>query len=124
MFTAVESGAVKVRLWDPAAIPDPTMTNQRFLREYVARFLQFPNLSPQQIQVFVAGLFDLTKDLTSFKQHLRDFLVQTKEFTNKDNAELYLEEQEVAREVALKRQMEVPGLIRPIDQPYSATMDD
>jgi hypothetical protein len=40
MFTAVESGAVKVRLWDPAAIPDPAMTNQRFLREYVARFLQ------------------------------------------------------------------------------------
>jgi exportin-1 len=73
MFTAVESGAVKVRLWDPATIPDPTMTNQRFLREYIARFLQFPNMSSQQIQVFVAGLFDLSKDLPSFKQHLRLF---------------------------------------------------
>jgi exportin-1 len=71
MFTAVETGAVKVRLWDPAAIPDPSMTNQRFLREYVVRFLQFPNMNQQQIQIFVAGLFDLTKDLASFKQHLR-----------------------------------------------------
>ena len=50
--------------------------------------------------------------------------MQTKEFTNKDNAELYLEEQEAARDEALKRQMEVPGLIRPIDQPYTAQMDD
>ena len=50
--------------------------------------------------------------------------MQTKEFNNKDNAELYLEEQEAAREEQLKRQMAVPGLIRPIDQPYSASMDD
>lgn len=54
----------------------------------------------------------------------RDFLVQTKEFTNKDNAELYLEEQEAAKEAELKKQMAVPGLIKPADQPYSAAMDD
>lgn len=47
--------------------------------------------------------------------------MQTKEFSNKDNAELYLEEAEAAREAELKRQMAVPGLIRPIDQP---DMDD
>lgn len=54
----------------------------------------------------------------------RDFLVQTKEFSNKDNAELYLEEQEAAKEAELKRQMAVPGLIKPADVPYSASMDD
>lgn len=54
--------------------------------------------------------------------------MQTKEFTNKDNAELYLEEQEAANEAAkeaeLKKQMAVPGLLKPVDQPYSSAMDD
>lgn len=71
MFNAVETGIVKVALWDPTKIPDPSMTNQRFLREYVAGFLQFPNLSPTQIRLFINGLFDLCKDLPAFKQHLR-----------------------------------------------------
>jgi len=124
MINAVESNAVKVPLWDPAVYPDPAMTNRHFLREYAAGFLQFPNLTSHQIRSFVNGMFDLCYDLPAFKEHLRDFLVQTKEFNNKDNAELYLEEQEAAREAELKRQMAVPGLIRPIDQPYSASMDD
>ncbi len=50
--------------------------------------------------------------------------MQTKEFSNKDNAELYLEEQEAQREAELQRQRAVPGLIRPVDQPYTASMDD
>jgi hypothetical protein len=42
----------------------------------------------------VVGLFDLNKDINSFKLHLRDFLVQLKEFSEGDNSELYLEEKE------------------------------
>ncbi len=32
----------------------------------------------QQIKVFVQGLFDLDNDISAFKEHLRDFLVQIK----------------------------------------------
>lgn len=75
MFLVVETGVVKVPLWDPATIADPAMNNQRFLREYVASFLQFPNMNQQQIRAFVNGLFDLCRDLPQFKQHLRYELV-------------------------------------------------
>lgn len=71
MFSTVEAGKVKVPLWDPAVVQDPSMNNQRFLREHVVRMLQFPNMTPTQIHTFVAGLFDPTKDLPAFKQHLR-----------------------------------------------------
>lgn len=42
-------------------------------------------------QVCVSGMLDL-KDSSTFKQHLRDFLVQSKSFVDKDNQELFAEE--------------------------------
>lgn len=39
------------------------------------------------------GMLDLS-DFNYFKNHLRDFLVQTKQFALQDNAELYAEEVE------------------------------
>ena len=39
------------------------------------------------------------KDFGAFKQHMRDFLVQTKQFADKDNADLFAEETEKQREV-------------------------
>ena len=38
------------------------------------------------------------KDFGAFKQHMRDFLVQTKQFADKDNADLFAEETEKQRE--------------------------
>ncbi len=47
MFHLVESGQVRVPLWDPSKVSDPSMTNQRFLREYIMNLLNgaFPHLS-------------------------------------------------------------------------------
>jgi len=47
MFNLVETGQVRVPLWDPAKINNPGMTNQVFLREYVMNLLlnAFPNVS-------------------------------------------------------------------------------
>lgn len=63
---------------------------------------------------FVVGLFDPTKDLAAFKIHLRDFLVQLKEFAG-ENDELFLEEKEatLAAEKAAEKQRlaSVPGLL-------------
>ena len=40
------------------------------------------------------------KDDAAFKQHLRDFLVQTKSFADKNNVDLYAEEAAQQREVS------------------------
>jgi len=48
----------------------------------------------------VAGMFEL-QDNTAFKDHLRDFLVQTKSFSSQDNADLFADEAAAAREVCL-----------------------
>ena len=49
-------------------------------------------------QACVSGMFEL-KDDAAFKQHLRDFLVQTKSFADKNNADLFAEEAAQQREV-------------------------
>ena len=36
----------------------------------------------------VAGMFDCRNDFTVFKNHMRDFLVQTKQFSTGDNREV------------------------------------
>ena len=49
----------------------------------------------------------------AFKNHLRDFLVQTKGFASERNAELYAEET-AARLAAEKAQKEqIPGMLAP-----------
>lgn len=70
-----------------------------------------------QIRDFVQTLGDSTNDLNRFKSAVRDFLIQLKEFSAGDNAELYIEEKEAAesqkaaqdREAAAK----IPGMLKP-----------
>mmetsp|Transcript_26423 Transcript_26423/g.43268 ORF Transcript_26423/g.43268 Transcript_26423/m.43268 type:complete len:1071 (-) Transcript_26423:573-3785(-) len=118
MFALVETGQVTAPLFDTAqhpGVPD----NRTFLREYVITLLSnaFPNLLPNQVRNFVVGLFDPTKDLQMFKAHLRDFLVQTKEFGSRDSQDLFDEEKQAAldaqRQNEEKRQLAVPGLVAP-----------
>ena len=51
------------------------------------------------VQACVAGMFEL-QEFSAFKQHLRDFLVQTKSFASQDNADLFAEEVAQQREVS------------------------
>lgn len=71
MFNLVESNQVTVNL---GAIPN----NVLFIQEYVAQLLKsaFSHLTDNQIKVFVTGLFNLNHDVTAFKEHLRDFIIQ------------------------------------------------
>ena len=73
------------------------------------------------------GLFDPSKDLPAFKNLLRDFLVQLKQFSSGDNADLFLEEKEAqqAAEQAAeqKRLTSVPGLL-PQNQVLQDEMND
>ncbi len=71
-----------------------------------------------QIETFVRGLFDLNRDLPTFKAHLRDFLISLKEFSS-DNQELYSEEIELEKERKMKADKEaaakIPGMIKPLE---------
>jgi exportin-1 len=72
------------------------------------------------------GLFKLHQDLPKFKLHVRDFLIQLKEFSG-DNTDLFLEEKEAELELKkrleLENAMKVPGMIKPHDLHEDNDMD-
>ncbi|OXA39146.1 Exportin-1 [Folsomia candida] len=55
---------------------------------------EFPHLTDNQVKIKVQGMFSLNQDVTRFRDHLNDFLVQIKEITGDDESDLYLEERE------------------------------
>jgi exportin-1 len=144
VFGAIEDGLVTNPLWDEnvlaqlesnrqalaesraaagveavAVVPlDPNqLDNMTFIREYSISLIEggFPNMTSASVRVFVEGLFTLSKDLPAFRSHLRDFLIQTKEFASDDNADLYLEEKRVelaqAQQERDTMEQQVPGMI-------------
>eukprot|EP00455_Lapot_gusevi_P017975 TRINITY_DN1972_c0_g1_i12.p1 TRINITY_DN1972_c0_g1~~TRINITY_DN1972_c0_g1_i12.p1 ORF type:complete len:629 (+),score=223.65 TRINITY_DN1972_c0_g1_i12:149-1888(+) len=114
LFNIVESGSVILPLWGDNPMQFPN--NQAFLRQYVVNLIgsAFPNLSVHDVQRFVDGLFNLNNNVDAFKMHLRDFLMQLKEFSATSNADLYLEEKErqmsQLRAAEQERVQSVPGL--------------
>ncbi|GAA6084735.1 exportin-1 [Tachysurus ichikawai] len=118
MFNLIEEGKISITL--NTATP---VSNQVYVQEYVANLLKtaFPHLQDAQVKVFVTGLFSLNQDIPAFKEHLRDFLVQIKEFAGEDTSDLFLEERETslrqAQEEKHKLQMSVPGILNPHELP-------
>ena len=116
MFQLLYSGRVTVPLFDPASSP-PDMSNVRFVCELLASALaaQFPHLSAARIQAFIAGIQPAAAvDEATLKNHVRDFLIEMKEFAE-DSAELFSEEAAAAARAAenaeLDRRRAVPGLL-------------
>merc|ERR1712025_1567165 len=95
------------------------MNNMAYIQTFVANLLKnaFPHLTDNQIKITVTGLLNLDQDIPAFKDHLRDFLVQIREFTGEDDSDLFLEEREealrTAQEDKRKVQMSVPGILNP-----------
>lgn len=117
MFKLVETSPYGV----PLGTPGPQ--NVTYVQEYVASILKsaFPHLTDNQIKITVQGMFNLEHDLPAFKEHLRDFLVQIREYTGEDDSDLFLEEREaelrLAQEEKRRVQLSVPGIINPHDLP-------
>ena len=66
-----------------SVVPPPdtvAAANVLFVQNFVAEVLHnaFPHLTQLQLKVTVEGLFNLDQDITGFREHLRDFLVQIK----------------------------------------------
>merc|ERR1719513_6944 len=109
MFSLVEREKITVPLGQPEN------NNLLFVQQYVANLLKtaFNHLQNEQIRIFVKGLFSLNHDIPQFKSHLRDFLIQIKEYAGEDTHDLFLEERETAllkaEEEKLKVQSSVPS---------------
>ncbi|XP_076311776.1 exportin-1-like isoform X1 [Tachypleus tridentatus] len=121
MFTLVEVGKVSVPL-NPTAQTNG-QSNITYIQEFVANLLKmaFPHLSQNQIKITVQGFLNLDQDIPAFKEHLRDFLVQIREFAGEDDSDLFLEEREAAlrqaEEEKRKIQLSVPGILNPHEIP-------
>ncbi|KAL2921491.1 Protein EXPORTIN 1A [Bienertia sinuspersici] len=115
LFCLVQAGALTEPLWDAATVSYPYPNNEMFVREYTIKLLStsFPNMTAAEVTQFVNGLFESTSDLSTFKNHIRDFLVQSKEFSAQDNKDLYAEEAAAQRERERQRMLNIPGLIAP-----------
>ncbi|KAB2596947.1 exportin-1-like [Pyrus ussuriensis x Pyrus communis] len=115
LFSLVGSNLLKEPLWDVAAVPYQYPNNGMFVREYTIKLLStsFPNMTGAEVAQFVNGLFESTADIPTFKNHIRDFLVQSKEFSAQDNKDLYAEEAAAQREKDRQRMLSIPGLIAP-----------
>ncbi|GMH35437.1 hypothetical protein BSKO_03305 [Bryopsis sp. KO-2023] len=112
LFTVVQmDGAIQGPLWDQSKGGTHT-NNATYIREFVEDLLtrSFPNLTAAQVMACVAGMFDM-REFPAFKSHLRDFLVQTKQFASQDNAELYAEEAAAQREAEKRRMAGIPGML-------------
>jgi len=118
MFSLVETDKITLPL-NEVEQQKANMNNMTYVQNYVANLLKgaFPHLTENQIKITVTGLFNLDMDIPAFKDHLRDFLVQIREFTGEDDTDLFLEEREAALKSAQddKRrvQMSVPGILNP-----------
>lgn len=116
LFSVVQSDVIKAPLWDDSLGPAAYPSNVAFIQSHTSEMLStsFPNLRPQQVQAAVIGMLDL-KEISSFKQHLRDFLVQSNKFMDQNNADLYAEEVAAAKKAELQRMAQIPGLLHDQD---------
>merc|ERR1712146_187117 len=94
MLFAVAKGEVTEPLYTEQEAPIGSLNNAEYLNEYMIDLLLngFQTLTRNKLIPFVGGLFDLSKDFVAYKTHLRDFLIDLKEFSEENNAEWYAEE--------------------------------
>ncbi|CAJ0961986.1 unnamed protein product, partial [Mesorhabditis belari] len=110
LFRAAEF-SIKISLNDQ----NPQQSNIDFIYMQISTiFMQhFTNLTQDQIRVTIKGFFSFNTDVTQMRNHLRDFLVQIKEFNGEDTSDLFLEEREQEIQAAQAKKRQVPGMINP-----------
>jgi exportin-1 len=113
MFYGIRTGKVTIPLWDVDS--ENYKSNEIFLLHFLANLIgeAFPNLSRQQVEQFVQGLFDKCNDLPAFKELLRDFLVEMKEWQGEDKNELYAEENKLQKQQNKEKMSQIPGMLKP-----------
>lgn len=99
-----------------------------FLYDLIGK--SFPTLHRSQAEIFVLNCFNKCRNPVDFQQHIRDFLIQLREWGNQEDA-LYEDERKSALAAAQAAEsqwrMQVPGLVPqydPIRANMEAEMDD
>ncbi|CAG9460409.1 unnamed protein product [Pedinophyceae sp. YPF-701] len=87
LFSIVQDQTLSGPIW-PQDGGATYANNAEFVRDFVSGLLAsaFPNMTQAQVQQVVYGMLTI-RDLSQFKNHLRDFLVQTKTFADTDGLE-------------------------------------
>merc|ERR1712232_372396 len=107
----------------PLNTADPSIPNKTFVLQFIGTKLKeaFPHLQDSQLQIITQGFFSYTQDLPKFTQHLRDFLVESKEIAGDDMSNVYLVERQQkaaaaeAAKVQYYRDKNITGMINPHD---------
>jgi len=116
--------SVEFFITEPLNADNPAQSNIDFVYQFVGNLLKgaFPHLSDDQIRVTVKGFYSFNQDPVRMKSHLRDFLVQIKEFVGEDTSDLYIEEREAEIQAIQKKKMSVPGMVNPNEINYDDDM--
>ncbi|KAF7322973.1 Importin N-terminal domain-containing protein [Mycena chlorophos] len=123
MFELVDTEPIPAQLFDPSQVPNPNVSNLVYLKEYTENLLRnaFGHVPAADVHEFVEGLAAHHNDPNRFKLTVRDFLIQTREFSSGDNAELFRDdrEAELKRKAEEERQaaMQIPGMLKPSQLP-------
>lgn len=121
IFSVIETNRIRVPLSQEQL--QNGMSNVDYTKHYVKNLLKtvYPHLTDAQVEITVKGFFDLDQDIPAFKDHLRDFLIQIREYSGTDDSDLFFAEREAslkqAEEEKRRRQMMVPGIINPHELP-------
>jgi exportin-1 len=105
----------------------PKQRSMEFLFDLVGK--SFPTLHRSQVEIFVLQSFNLANRKDEFQAHIRDFLIQLREWGSHEDA-LYEDERTEARRLAQAQEsqmrMAVPGLVPQHDpsRAQEADMDD
>ncbi|KYQ92422.1 exportin 1 [Tieghemostelium lacteum] len=122
LFQIVENGICTVPLFDLSQNPGIN-TNSEYVKTVTGRYLEsFPNLTKPQILSIVNRFFErIHGNPDDFKNTVRDFLIQLKEFQGSDNVELYQQERELEKQENFRKAQTIPGLVK---QDYNVDMGD
>lgn len=114
LFITLKQGKIMGPIYDVKQFPQ-CGNNVDFVRDYMTKLFctSFPNVTPVTVQQFVAGLYTKTDDLAEFKNHVRDFLVQIREYTPEDQSNLYFEQKKQQQQLEKQKLQIVPGLQQP-----------
>lgn len=120
LIELIELNNITAPLYTPEEAPAGT-SNMDFFKEYFCNILlsAFPHLQKQKVYNFFTSLVASHRDAVQFKQIMRDFLVELKEYGGDDTDYLYAEDRDKERlekeQLELERNKKVGGLIKPID---------
>lgn len=96
LINLVESNIITTPLYDESLFPAGQMNNKIYVKALITDIIQetFRHVQEPQFVQFLEGLFDNCKSLQKFADHVRDFLIASKEIAGAEDLRLYTQARE------------------------------